>query len=95
MIQLGGNIELEGFDSAEPGKLVVIKKLVGSYARQMSDSGREVGKLSVSSEERDGGFHLRGTMVIDGKEITGEKSGSNLFYTLDSMLRELTEASKG
>ena len=31
MIELGGNIKLENFEAIEPGQLIVIKKIAGSF----------------------------------------------------------------
>lgn len=95
MIQLGGNIELEGFEAAEPGKLVVIKKIVGSYARQISDSQKDFEKLSVILSRKDDVFELKAAVIIGGKETSQQIVDKNLFYGLDKALSELLNAIKG
>ncbi len=39
-MQLGGNITLAGFKELEMGELIVVKKIVGSYARKMADASQ-------------------------------------------------------
>lgn len=92
MIQLGGNIELEGFEAIEPGKLVVIKKIVGNYTRQISDSHKDFEKLSVSVAQKDDVFELKAAAVIAGKETSKQIVEKNLFFCLDKVFKELIEA---
>ena len=54
-MQLGGNIELNGFNELERSKLVVVKKIVGNYAKEFSDKTR-FDKLSL-------------TLALDGTEF--------------------------
>ena len=37
MMKLGGNIVLDGCDNLEPATLIVLKKMVGNYARKISE----------------------------------------------------------
>jgi len=37
-MQLGGQIVLSGFKELKPAEIIVVKKLVGSYARKFSDN---------------------------------------------------------
>lgn len=89
MIQLGGNIVLEGFEAIEPAKLVVVKKIVGNYARQISDSNNGFEKLLLSLKQNNGVFELRASTVIGGKETTNKAEDSKLFYGLDNALNGL------
>lgn len=94
MIQLGGNIGLEGFEAVEPGKLVVVKKVVGRYARQISDSSKGFEKLNVSLAKKGDSFDLKATVVISGSETSKETNDKNLFYGLDNALSQLIDAIK-
>ena len=94
MIQLGGNIELEGFEAIEPGKLVVVKKLVGNYARQISDSSKEFEKLSVSISRNNEGYTLTAMAVIAGNKKSEEAKDKRLFYGLDQVLGALLNSVK-
>jgi len=90
MIQLGGNIELEGFDGVEPGKLVVVKKIVGSYARQIADSKENFEKLNLSLSQNDQ-VDLTATTTLGGEKISSQVSEKNLFYGLDKVFKDLLE----
>ena len=92
MIELGGHIELEGFDDIDPGKLVVIKKIVGSYARQMTDSNEDFEKLNLCLEDKGDCVCLKATGVCAGKEIVKDIEDKNLFYGLDKVLGSLLSA---
>ena len=48
-LQLGGNIELSGFREIDPASMVIIKKIVGNYARKFSDhfDGFEIGLFYI------------------------------------------------
>ena len=36
-VQLGGNIELSGFRDIDGASMVVLKKIIGNYARRLSE----------------------------------------------------------
>jgi hypothetical protein len=85
MIQLGGNIELEGFEGVEPGKLVVIKKIVGSYTRKISDSTPGFEKITLYLDQ---GTDTKVSVIVmvGGNETKHEESDKNLFFALDKAL---------
>lgn len=87
-IQLGGNIELVGFKELEPGELVVVKKVVGNYAKQMSEASKDFEKLTVTLEKEGEQFKLRAVLKA-GKEITAEETDSNLFFAMDKSLKKI------
>lgn len=93
MIKLGDSIELEGFEAIEHGKMAVIRKIVGSYARQMSDSGKEFKKLLLVLKQGNG-FELKATAVVGGSEKSKEAQDKNLFYGLDRVLSGLLDLVK-
>ena len=37
MIELGSNIKLTGFKELDNGSMVILRKIIGNYARKMSD----------------------------------------------------------
>ena len=94
MIKLGGNIELEGFEALEPAKLVVIKKVVGNYARQMADSGKGFERLAITITQKGSMFDIRASAVFNGKETSKDVADSKLFYGLDNVLAGLLNGIK-
>jgi len=87
-MELGGNIVLEGFDEKEFTELIVVKKIVGQYARQFTDTKGKVDKLVVTltpGEKQTVSI----TLSLDGKEHTSEASAGNLYMALDASLRDI------
>ncbi len=84
-LTLGGGIELSGFKTVDLGMMVVVKKIVGSYARKFSDDNKDFEKLSVSLD----GKKLSGELTVGGKAKTSEVEEDNLFVTLDKVMKGL------
>jgi hypothetical protein len=101
MIELGGNIKLVGFKDLEPAKLIVVKKIVGNYARKINDTVSEFQELSLhlkgihgNEETGESKFEIQGKLIMSGKNpCNAEVTDFNLFYALDKVLdRIMTEA---
>lgn len=87
MIELGGNIVLEGFDDLEPGLLVVIKKMVGSLAKQISEEKGEFDKLEVKKDNN----KVVSKISKGDKVFEAESNEKNLFFSLSKSLEELKQ----
>lgn len=87
MIELGGNIALDGFEEIELGSMVVVKKVVGNYARQMSEKAKGFEKLVVALKKETN--EVKATVTISGKETSAEFTEKNLFFALDKALGKL------
>jgi len=87
-MELGGNIELINFEDVEPGKLVVIKKIVGNFTKQVSDSQQGFEKITVELVDKENNT-IKGTLTIEGKTSIEEAADDNLFFALNSMLNKL------
>jgi len=89
MIQLGGNITLDGFQRRDYAELIVIKKIVGRYARQLSDShaGFESLSIALTSDEP---VEITTSATIKGKKTDAKAEDQNLFIALDAALKKLT-----
>ncbi len=96
MLQLGGNIELSGFSSLEGGAMIVLKKIVGNYARKMSDHSKNFEKLVVTMKTvHDNQFELRAKLVDNGKPVNSSVTERNVFVAVDSALKKImSEISK-
>lgn len=94
MIELGGNITLVGFKELGYAEMVVIKKLVGNYARKLSD-GRQINNLTITlkqvhhTDENSSKFELKAKLDLDGKIINSEVIEYNLFIGIDNILKKL------
>ncbi len=89
-IELGGNIELVGFKELEPAKLIVVKKIVGNYARRMSDSSKGFEKLTVTMKTvHNSKYELHAKLMDNGNPIVSEVVDFNIFFALDKVLAKI------
>ena len=91
VMQLGGNIELSGFKDVDKAEMVVVRKMVGSYAKTMSEKNTAFSKLSVSFEKEGESSKISAEMTAADKAFVGEEKGSNLFIALDSALKKIVD----
>ncbi|MBN2111644.1 hypothetical protein JW707_00955 [Candidatus Woesearchaeota archaeon] len=91
---LGGNIELSGFKEIDPGSMVILKKIVGNYARRFSGRCSDFEKLSLRMKnihETEGSkkFEVHGMVIDKGKTYTSELTDRNIFVVVDSVLKKI------
>ena len=96
-IELGGNITLVGFKELENGELIVVKKIVGSYARKMADASTNFENLTVTLKAvhktpKSEKYELHARLLDNGHLYTGEITDRNLFVALDTCLRKTLES---
>ncbi len=93
MIELGGNITLAGFTGRDYAELIIVKKIVGRYARQLSDAQHGFERLLITLKQAlPGDFQLEASCTINGTSFSATGSAQNLFVALDSTLKELRKA---
>jgi len=83
---LGGNIKLIDFEDLEPAFLIVVKKMVGSYVKKLSEK-MDVKEFSLK-KVKDENFLLEATIIAD-KEYSASASDKNLFYCINKVFSEL------
>jgi len=101
VLQLGGNIELAGFGVLNNGEMIIVKKIVGNYARRMEEvctnfSGLKL-KLKPLHQAGDKirNFELHAQVVDDGKVIPAGVTEHNLFVGVDSVCKKLVNEIAG
>lgn len=85
-MDLGGNITLNGFDKMDPGKLIVIKKIAGSFAKKVSEEKGEYNKVTF---ELEGEFKISLKVELNEQELTSENQDKNLFFALTNAIKAL------
>ncbi|MBN2142279.1 hypothetical protein JW711_03025 [Candidatus Woesearchaeota archaeon] len=93
---LGGNITLSGFKDISKQELIVVKKIVGSYARKLSDNVPDFQELKVNMKavhktEASEKYELHCSVFYGGEHFDVEVVERNLFMGLDEVLRKVTE----
>ena len=76
MIELGGNIKLVGFKELEPAQLIVIKKIVGNFAKKLNDHKGTFEELTLDLKSVHNSNH-----EIHGKIFQRLQIGRNRFRT--------------
>ncbi len=96
MLELGGNITLVGFKELEKAELVVVKKIVGRYARKMSDTLLGFKSLRVSLKpvhktEAGEKYEIHAKAMVEGRPVNADTTERNLFVGLDSVLKNILQ----
>jgi hypothetical protein len=87
---LGGNIELRGFNALDGGSMIVLKKIIGNYARRFADSHQSE-KLALTLAQNADTYALTGSVLLQGREFRAEHAGKNVFFLVDSVLKKIEE----
>ena len=78
-IQLGGNIELIGSAEIDRAQMVVVKKIVGNYARKFSEMVQNFEKLTlgvkrIHAVEKSENYEITAKLIAGGKPMNGSLS---------------------
>lgn len=93
-LELGGNIELKGFGSLDKPSLVIVKKIIGNYAKKFSEKDKDFSKVTLTLKgvhEREGGgkVEVQGKLITGGRTANAEVIERNLFSAIDNILKKL------
>ena len=94
MLQLGGNIELSGFKECDYSVMLVLKKIIGNYARRFNDLSDKFEKLfltmkQVHEREKSEKYEIHEKLLDNGSAVNGECTDRNLFVAIDSALKKI------
>lgn len=87
MIELGGNIKLAGFENLEPAKLIVVKKIVGNYVKNISEKVGSIKELLLEFNSPE----IKAKLSYSESNAQASESDSNLFFALDKVLSKLKQ----
>ncbi len=82
-VRLGGNIELFGVERIDGASMIVLKKIIGTYARKFSEKGLD--RLSVYFGDKE----VKVEAVSQGNTVASAASHSNLFFGVDNALKDI------
>ena len=93
-LELGGNINLTGFSDLDPGRMIVIKKIVGNYARKFGDISSKFEQLSITMKsihetESSNIFEVNAKIMNSGQPINAGINDRNIFVAIDSVLKKI------
>ena len=98
-VELGGNISLSGFSVFDNAQLVVIKKVVGNYARKFSENCKKFENLHVTVKpvhetEQNAKYQVNSKLMDNGQPIVSEVVERNIFVAIDSGLKKIENSIK-
>ena len=93
-MQLGGNIDLSGFREIDSASMIVLKKIVGNYAKRMSELSKNFEKLSLTMKpvhqtEKSELYEIHAKLMDNGKLFVSEVTERNLFVAVDNALKKV------
>lgn len=88
LIELGGNIQLVGFKELDPASMIVVKKIVGNYAKRFSEVEKDFEKLVVTMK-KSGAYQVNCRLLTAGRVLPSEVEDHNLFFAIDKGLAKL------
>ena len=93
-MQLGGNIGLAGFRDIDGASMVVLKKIIGNYARRLSEITEKFEKLHITMKlihatEKSEKYEIKAKVISNGKPYVSEVIERNLFVAVDSALKKI------
>jgi hypothetical protein len=95
LMQLGGNISLNGFKELEPAKMIVVKKITGNYVKKMQDKVKNFESINLHLKQvHTSKFELQAKAIVNGQSFNSEITDFNLFFALDKVLANLLEEIK-
>ena len=94
VMQLGGNIELSGFREIDSASMIVLKKIVGNYAKKMSEIAEKFEKLHLTMKpvhetEKSEIYEIHAKLMNNGKPFVSEAAERNLFVAVDNALKKV------
>ena len=93
IVELGGHIELSGFNEVEGGSMIILKKIIGNYVRNISDRNTGFENLKIHMKkihETEGSkkFEVHVKLLVDSNVHSSEHVDRNIFTAVDKALRK-------
>jgi hypothetical protein len=93
-MELGGMIQLTGFSKVEKSELVVVKKVVGGYARRFSERFKDFKGLhlimkEVHRREKGGIFEISAKLSFGPKHVSCREEDRNMYFCIDKVLKNV------
>ena len=88
------DIQLTGFRDIDSSSMTVLKKIIGNYAKRISELTKKMGTLHITlkpihEREKSEKYEVHAKVVDDGKVYASEMVDRNLFVAIDSVLKKL------
>jgi len=89
-MQLGDKIKLVNFHTLDKDKLIVIRKIVGNFVKNLQERYPDFEKLDlVLNAVHESKSEIKGGLKIGGKDYHSDVTDFNLFFAINSVLSKL------
>lgn len=93
-IKLGGNIQLSGFRAIDTSSMIVLKKIIGNYAKRIAELTKKFETLHITlkpihEREKSEKYEVHAKVIDDGKVYVSEVTDRNLFVAVDTVLKKI------
>ncbi len=94
-MELGGNIKLDGFNDVDASTLIIIKKIVGNYAKRIQEETSPFQELLLHliSQEDPKQINIQARLIGE-KNCDTKVSDCNLFFAIDKALSQIMSEAK-
>ncbi len=91
---LGGNIQLTGFRNIDDSSMIVLKKIIGNYAKRIAELTKKLETLHITlkqvhQREKSEKYEVHAMIVDDGKVFASEITERNLLAAVDKVLKKI------
>lgn len=94
VLKLGGNIELSGFSDLDRSTMIVLKKIIGNYARRMGRKTDNFETLVLTMKKiHNNQFEIKAKLSDNGKQFNSNIVERNLFVAVDNALKKIMNES--
>ena len=95
-IELGGHIRLTGFKEIDGASMIIIKKIIGSFVKKVSEKDTGFKNLTVTlkkihtspKSDTTGKYELHANLLAK-KQSNAEVTHQNLMFALDKVLKKI------
>ncbi|MBN1377206.1 hypothetical protein JW949_02635 [Candidatus Woesearchaeota archaeon] len=93
-IELGGNIVLTGFNDLDYSEMIVVKKLIGSATKKMSNHCDKIEEMKLTLKkiheiEGNAKYELHGQLICNGKSYNSEFVDKNIYIAIDQVTKKI------
>jgi hypothetical protein len=85
MIELGDKIKLNGFDNLDPAAIIVVKKMVGSFAKKFIEKKGLYELFEITHENN----QISASIILNNNTTNHTSKQENLFFSLSETLEGL------
>ena len=93
-MEIGGNIELDGFIEDQEADLIIVKKIVGRFTKHLTTQYPSFQGLAVVFSGEGAAKQVEVRLELEEATISASAAAQNKYVALDAALKELQVQAK-